>query len=354
MRSLFKQNLIVLVLWLNSGSAFCQGGAEGIRLYNQKDFEGAIKVFSVCIKENPRDAKSCFYLANCCYGSRRFDEAIKVYWYVVKNFPSAAESYSARSFLKQIDRNYLRDSQDSNLTVFPELKGIETANTAAPSKAAEYRPISGKDKEKIIDDLVKVVPAQADRKNVSKDLIGKVKEALTAYPTNLLALVYAKGCKIYLTPTMIDKDPGLQNTQPRGYEDGYTYKNCPGMFSGGSEIVICEYSMQGDNWIPLTDCIGTLRHELGHAVDCYLGWYSHKEVFKHEYFIEAAGIDDDIKPRLCYFLQKDVGGPTETFAELMCYEYGGRSENKRTELVHTSFPTLAKMIDQQIRAIPQF
>jgi len=353
MRSLVKQTLIVSALWLNACSSFGQSNAQAIRLYKQKDFEGAIKAFSACVKENPRDAKSCFYLANSCYGARRMDEAIKLYWYVTKNFPSASESYSARSFLKQIDRNYLRDSQDSSLAVFPEIKGIE-ATVAAPTQAAEHRPISSKDKQEIIAALVKVIPAQADRKNISKDLVEKVKEALMAYPTNLLALIYSKGCKVYLTPTMIDKEPGLQNTQPRGYEDGTTFKNCPGMFQHGNEIVVCEYAMQGDNWAPLPDCIGTLRHELGHAVDCYLGWYSHKEAFKHEYFLESANIDDDVKPRLGYFLQKDVGGPTETFAELMCYQYGGRTENRRTELVHASFPALAKMIKTEIQAIPQF
>jgi tetratricopeptide (TPR) repeat protein len=352
MRSLVKQSLIVCALYLSACPVYSQNNAEGIRLYNQKDYDGATKVFAGCIKDNPKDVKSCFYLAYCCYAKQRLDDAVKLYWYVVKSFPNSAESYSARSFLKQIDRNYLKDMQDSNLAVLPEIKGIEIANAASPA-VPERRSLSGKDKEEIIERLVKVVPAQADRKNVSKQLIENVKEALKAYPTNLLALVYAKGGKVYLTPTMIDKEPMLQNTQPTGYEDGTTFKNCPGMFQRGNEIVICEYSMQGDNWAPLTDCIGTLRHELGHAVDCYLGWFSGKEAFKHEYLLEAARIDEDVKTRLGYFLQKDRTGPTETFAELMCYQYVGRAKNERTDLVHSSFPGLARMITKEIAAIPQ-
>src|SRR5271168_2084068 len=319
----------LVAFFASAGTARAGQLEEGIQLYNQHQFEPAIKVFAKGLQQNPHDTASCYYMANCLYGLRRYDEAIKIYWYIVRNFPNSREGYSARAFLKTIDRDYVAHSTDPALLKMPEIKGAESGSTASVQASAAPFKLDSSSKQAIIDQIVMVVRAQANRPEVSAGMIKRIKTALLAYPNNLLALIAAKGCKIYLTPTMIDKEPGLQNSTPTGYEEGETYKNCPGMFKDGSEIVLCELSLsQHDDseWSTLPDPVGTLRHELGHAVDYYLGEISSTEQYKHTYLLEMAKIDDSDKPMIAYFLQKDYRGPCETFAELMCEQYGGRKD----------------------------
>src|SRR6185436_14721642 len=123
---------------------------------------------------------------------------------------------------------------------------------------------------------------------------------------------------------LIDKEPELVNTQPSGYEEGTTYRNCPGCFDGG-EIVICEYTFIGDSddLRAQKDTVSTLRHEIGHALDYCLGGYSTTTAFKHAHALDAGSMDEDAKPQLAYYLQKDISGPIETFAELVCAKLGG-------------------------------
>jgi tetratricopeptide (TPR) repeat protein len=356
-------NLVRLFSFALAGFFACVGMAnagqreDGIQLYNQRQLEPALKDFAKALQDNPHDTASCYYMANCCYGLRRYDEAIKLYWYIVRNFPNSREAYSAKAFLKTADREYVAHSTDPALLKLPDIKGAESAAATSASVGASAAPykLDSSAKQTIIDQIVVVVRAQANRPDVSTGMVKRVKTALSAYPNNLLALVAGRGCKIYLTPTMIDKEPGLQNSTPSGYEEGQTYKNCPGMFKDGNEIVLCELSLsQHDDseWTTLPDPVGTLRHELGHAVDYYMGQISSTEEYKHIYLLEMARIDDNDKPVIAYFLQKDYRGPCETFAELMCEQYGGRKDDRRGERLAQNFPQLSKLIAKKISEIP--
>jgi tetratricopeptide (TPR) repeat protein len=340
---------------LLSGGTACAGQLEdGIRLYNQRQLEAALQTFAKAVEENPRDVTSFYYLANCCYGLGRRDDAVKLYWYITRNFPGSREGYSAGAFLKQIDPQYVAHSTDASLLKRPEIKGVEPASTTSAQVSSAPLHLDSSGKAAIIEHMISVVRAQAGRPEVTTGTITSVKKALQAYPNNLLALVAGRGCKIYLTPTMIDKEPQLQNTQPAGYEEGETYKNCPGCFNG-HEIILCELALSprdDSEWMTQPDPVGTLRHELGHAVDYYLGQISSTEEYKHLYLLEMAKVDENDRSAIAYFLQKDHRGPAETFAELMCSQYGGRKEDRRTEKLAESFPGLSKLIAKKIASLP--
>jgi hypothetical protein len=88
---------------------------------------------------------------------------------------------------------------------------------------------------------------------------------------------------------------------------------------------------------------------MGHAVDNCLGGFSRTDEFKHAYYLDIGQIDDDLKPRVSYFLQPGQGGPSEAFAELVCYHFGGRPSNQsRCHLVHASFKLTTALIDKKL------
>lgn len=323
--------------------------ATGVRLYNARNYAGAINEFVQVTQTEPRNATAYFYGANCYYALGKRDEAVNFYWFIVRSFPQSREATQANEFLRRIDPSYTRNLSNASAGSLPTLTASASASTQT-ERAAKPK----KSKEQMITQMIKVVKALKDRPNVSSQLLERIKSALRAYPDDLLTMLCKEECLIYVTPTMIDKDPILQNTKPAGYEDGTTYKNCPGMFDGYN-IVLCEYTLEDDFDVqPARDPIGTLRHELGHAVDAYLDRISDTEEFVHAYRLDVGEIEDDVKARIAYYLQKDVRGPHETFAELMCQKYGGREDKwqkQRCQLVYGAFKRAAQVMNAKVNSL---
>ena len=311
----------------------------------KKDYAAATDAFYKIAVSQPDNIEAFIYYANSLYMQKQSDKAIKAYWYVVRRFPSHKRGYEIKEYLKKLDPSYATHINDPRFASVGDSKSsaTKTASIAAPSRASES----------VINDIVKTVKPLNGRPAVSPSLIDRTKDALRAYPGNLLQTIYDRGCRIWLTPTMIDKEPGLEHQQPSGYMEGHTYKDCPGMFYSGG-IVVCEYTIgNGFDWDACDDPIGTLRHELGHAVDYYLGEISESEEYRHAYRLDQGSISDDAtRNRLHYYMQKDIRGQHECFAELMAAKYGkGEFKLKKDEtnaLVEASFPRTMKVIDKRI------
>jgi len=205
-------------------------------------------------------------------------------------------------------------------------------------------------------DLISVVRNQGNHPAVSQLEIAQVKSALESFPPQFLDLLRANKAKVQLTPTMIDLFPNLKNTKPRGYEEGRTYKNCPALFSYPN-IVVAENALIGDddsNWQKMDDPIGSMRHEMGHALDAFLGDLTQTEEFKHVYYLDLGRLDQPTRERLSYYTQKSAGGPSEAFAEVFAGLYGKRSVKERQEKndeVVSAFPGLAALIKKKIAEI---
>lgn len=321
-----------------------------LQVYKQKDYVRAGDAFYKITSLTPDNVDAYVYYANCLNMQRKTDEAMRAYWYVVRTFPSSRKGYEIKEFLKRSDRQYSQHLNDPSYAVFGTKKFAE-GRTAGSSVAV--RSGSTRSSGDVVDDILKIVPPLKNRPQVSATLVDQAKTALREYPPELLKKVR---CKIWLTPTMVDKEPGMENQQPAGYMEGHTYKDCPGMFYSGG-IVVCEYTIgNGFDWDRVDDPIGTLHHELGHAIDYYMGTISETEEYKHAYLLDCGQIRDDyVRSKIAYYLQKDVRGPHECFAELMCAKFGGRSgaKDKTTDMVDASFPLTKKVIEKRLDAVSQ-
>jgi hypothetical protein len=336
---------------------------KATKLYSQKQYKPAFAMFSAIYAADQKNLTALFYCANCQLAAGQRADAIKAYTSIATASPGSAVGIAAQDALKSINASSAATSLAKSNSSVNQMQNDKVSQIAAQYRASgatgetksNHSIVSGDAKTQEINEIVKTVRAQADRPNVSDNFVAEAKEALTQYPTPLLHLLAKKGIHIKLTPTMIDNEPGLAYRQPTGYEDGKTFKNCPGLFNG-YDIVVCEYEFIGDS-NEVKKChgpMGTLRHELGHAVDRCLGLVSKKEEYRHIYLLDIGTIDDDIKSRLGYYLQKDRVGPSETFAEIMCNKYGGRpaSDSRKPQEVASAFKGTAAYIDKLIASLP--
>lgn len=346
--AVFLAACAILQFALPAHCAEPEGMKAALELYRvKKDYPAAAAAFYKITQSQPDYIEAYISYANCLYLQRQTDNAIKAYWYVVRRFPSHRRGYEIREYLKKLDRNYMAHVNDSRYAAFGESGSPKTSQNLATALRSSGPSAA------VIDDMVKTVKPLKGRPAVSASLIESTKEALRVYPKNLLQLIYDKGCRVWLTPTLIDKEPGLEHTQPSGYMEGHTFRDCPGMFYDGG-IVVCEYTIgNGFDVDKLSDPIGTLRHELGHAVDAYLGSLSESEEYRHAYRLDQGMIKDEAtKNKLHYYLQKDKRGQHECFAELMAAKYGKHEfrlkKDETAELIEPSFPLTMKVIERKI------
>ena len=331
---------------------FCSTAAQAdsdssaaVALYNRQQYAAALQAFSAIVDKNPNNTTALYYSANCDVGLGKTSAAISIYKHLVDAFPSSAEAASAGAVLVRMGIRY-------GAPVSTTAKSAGKADSVHVASVSKSKAGPAGEKSDVINQIVVPVRALAGRPEVTSQTIDSIKSALKVYPTPLLAILNAQGLKVFITPTMIDKEPQLVNTQPSGYEDGSTFRNCPGMFNGN--VVLCENRFIGDgpDLAKCPDIVGTLRHELGHAVDWYLGELTKKDEFKHQYLLDLGTIDDGTKSNLSYFCQKDFRGPSETFAEIMCLKYGGRpSNNERTALVGSSFKLTSAYVDKMMAKV---
>jgi tetratricopeptide (TPR) repeat protein len=189
------------VLGCASG-AIADDAAGGIRLYNQHRYQEAADSLQKAVGQDQNNVQAWYYLASSMYALRRTNDAIELYWAIVRHFPKARESYTARTFLKSIDPEYAAHEAARR-----NANSIKATVHQDPSHSYEVTSLDSSAKQAVIDKIVTTVRAQAGRPEVTSDLVEKIKSALLSYPTNLLALIAMKGCKIYLTPTMIELPP---------------------------------------------------------------------------------------------------------------------------------------------------
>jgi tetratricopeptide (TPR) repeat protein len=320
-----------------AGSDFEAGVAE----YNQRHFGQAIRLFQSALKTQPKNCTAALYLANSYYQLRQNASAIQYYQWIKAAAPNSREAATANDMLSRLQVSPAASTSSAKAT-------SASGSGESRSTAASY----GSNNIEVV-----VVSALGDHPKCTPEFIRKCKNAISTFPSNVVALAARNNCKIYLTPTMIDLHPELQNTTPRTYEQGHTYKNCPALFESPN-VVVCEYALQGENddtWKPTGDPIGSLRHEFGHAVDAFSGYVTNTEEFRHTYEMERTQVKDpETRNILSYYVQEGRDrelGTSETFAEGCCILFGGSTaawEVKEQTAFKQSFPNVLKLIKKRL------
>ena len=322
------------------GSTFQKAAQE----YNKKNFEAAADLFLQVHKDKPDDPRAVFYLGSCYFSLNQRDSGLETYRTLITNFPKSPEAKQAIAYLKKVAPDFLQKQEQNTITKISVGKSTDSDMEREEKKTSS---------DCTADNLVVVLKTTGERQNCPPELISMLKEAFNHFPKGVRNLLASSGCKIYITPSTIEMDPRLQNTQPSGYEDGSTWKNCPG-YCHGRKVVICAYVMAHDEsgWIAADDPLSTLRHEIGHEIDYLAGECSEREEYKHAFLLDLGGMDDETKQELAYYTQKAEHGLHESFAEITCDLLGGGATKKRIEtqkLVVQNFPRSVKYVSQLIK-----
>lgn len=338
------------LIFIGCSSAWAITLEDGLKLFNKGQFNKASQIFRSIVDSDSKNYKARCYLAACLLRTGNKSEALDQYWVIVKKFPDYPETRAIKSYLYKNDSNFSKNAAMNASAVGDNAPGdVEISNQVSsgkrPTTAIEYANA-----------MVGRVKPLKDRPEVSSLLVMDIKAALGEYPVSVLNLLYSKGCKILVTPTYIDRDPQSANTKPEGFEYGSTWKDCPGRFDGRN-VIVCEYTIgNGVDLEKASDPIGILRHEIGHAIDRFLGNLSDKSEFKIAYQQDLHRLDDFVRPRLRYYIQTEGNGPAETFAELAAAKYGGKSQsgNRKNRsatianLVYDNFPTANKVLESKL------
>jgi tetratricopeptide (TPR) repeat protein len=311
---------------------------QAVKLYSQKQYKQALSLFLKCAQQNRTNGSAYYYAASCYYQLGDKADAKQAFQIVTRYYPASKEAALASQFLTQLDAVKSNGNQAVGGKAAPAPTNIAAA--LVPGKSAT----AGVDPDKPVDcsGLLQVVRPTQDHPAVSTDLQNAIRTKLQSMPAHVGRLLNDAQIKVQLTTTMIDAHPELKNREGRGY-DGYTYKSCPGMFTG-TEIILCERTMnEGDetvrNSFPISEVMGTFEHECGHAIDWCLGEVSSKDDFKHLYLLDASNLqrtDPDTANELRYYLQKSDAGQQECCGELIGILLGKNDE--RTDKMRRAFP----------------
>lgn len=196
--------------------------------------------------------------------------------------------------------------------------------------------------------------------NVSHEFVQEIEFGLMKIPDTVLSALAARGYRVLISESLVDAVPAAKNQQVRGYQPHSTWDTVYGMFNRTThKVVMAEKALQTDStgrraMLPLRNRQrreGILRHEFGHAVDQYLGNYSHSPEFIAAYEKGVKTISPHEAKVLNYYLQKGHAGREETFAELFASLNDYACDRDSDILLKNHFPELVSLVRNRVSKI---
>lgn len=197
------------------------------------------------------------------------------------------------------------------------------------------------------------------RANVSPGFQDEIVRALAKLPPATVNALERSGYKLSLSKTVTQAVPAARQQQVRGYEKHATWDSVYGMFNRTTrEVVMAEFAEgnagSAKGLVTLnneTRRQGILRHEIGHAVDQYLGNFSHTPEFKRLYQRGLASVSKPEEKVLFYYAQPGDAGLEETFAELFACMNETACDKNSDMLLRNHFGELMNLIRINVATI---
>jgi hypothetical protein len=331
----------------------------GVAAYNAKNFRAAAAAFADVVRAEPRNVSAAYYLGMSYFSLGQITAALGYFRWLADNYPATIEGRRAKSLIQRLGAQAAERGE--TLGSRPSGSGGTTGGArTAVSVPRPDRRASDDEPEIVVtnaapsqisaESMIVMVKSRDDHPLVDETSVEIVKSALRGIPRNVLTYLYNRQVRVHVTATALDEDPRLAETQPRGYEQGSTFRNVPAFFDGRN-VIVCVYAMRSgrNDWEPTYDLEGAVRHEVGHALDRLLGRLSKTGEFDNCYGYDRGKMEPEMQEQLKYYLQEGDGGPSECFAECCATLFGGSPVRAdRTEQVRSSFPHTLHWVKVQL------
>jgi tetratricopeptide (TPR) repeat protein len=163
---------------------------------------------------------------------------------------------------------------------------------------------------------------------------------IEAMPPKVIDVLARTGCRVVIVPQLSTTAGVFKNHQPTGWPDGMSWDAAGAAYDYNYNMVFVPRKMLARRRSEIVSNYRideVVRHELGHALDAYLGWYSREDAFKKPFLQDKLKLSDKQKQKFAYGLQFGDQGPAETFAELFNNLCGGACTS-RTKYLYAAFP----------------
>ena len=326
----------IALLYLGGSGLSATASGEyqtAVDLYGKKRYAEAAPYFEAASVASPSNVAANYYAGYSFYLAGKRAQSCRSFWRLIRTNPESKEASNATAMLKQIDPDYAK------------VIAAQAESASNSALAAALKPKAKQTVQSILNDIIQVRPPKSKLKAVSPIFIDRIKEVCATAPLPVLIFLKAKGATIVVAPSIVENDMRLQNTVPRGWSDEHNWKNSPALTTG-TEVQVGQYRLdaRSGEYIDTSPEMGVVRHELGHALDHALDYFTNSEEFRHPYLLDLAKVPPEHAAKLEYMMQKAGSGPSECFAELFCYKLGGETDSRQEvcELTHKYFPGAEK------------
>lgn len=185
------------------------------------------------------------------------------------------------------------------------------------------------------------------------NFMSDVCRGLSTVPGETAETLERTGHQVIVVRSISAACPQLAEIRPVGMDMGLTYDAEDGIYESGCNRVLIArnyYSKREKAMVENSNPAGTVRHEIGHAVDDYLDKFSNSSRFKTIYCDEASKISGKDRKRLAYYLQLGYRGREEAFAELFAIYCGGGHVEERGDILLSHFHKTYQTIEEELTA----
>lgn len=358
-----KRAIATAVLFFVFGTPYA-GATEFdncMQLFSSGDLANASARFEQLIKREPTP-RNLYYCAMVHARNHNDERAVQLLQFVVQSHPASREAAMASKTLAS--RNAMLQELRSNKQASSDpgrggsgqrssgtdrtRAGTSSSGAGASSVASSNANFASRD----MTGLIAIVKPLDDRPETSQSFVYEASNQLKNIPLPLVHLLREKGLKLYLTPTAVDYNPKMEQLKPRGYENGKSFRDVPAFYEPNTRhLVIAEYAFGQGSLVKTDDPMGSMWHELGHAVDHTMGDLSNDREYLRIYHNCKKNVDDAMAEKISYYLQPGETGPSETFAELFATLYGTRNtawRQSQADRVLEVFGELGKFIRRKV------